>query len=87
MATVAMEEVEFCYTKENKNLLKRIEFESSSDVCKKKNMEEEDDFAKPEICERRIKTFKDAVQYAMLDTRSQKLVENFAKKREVVPDV
>lgn len=50
-------------------------------------MEEDEQFAKAEVSDRRIKTFKDAVQYAMLDARSQKLVESFAKKREVVPDV
>lgn len=50
-------------------------------------MDDGEDFVKPDISDRRIKTFKDAVQYAMLDARSQKLVESFAKKREVVPDV
>lgn len=50
-------------------------------------MDNGEEFVKPEVSDRRIKNFKDAVQYAMLDARSQKLVESFAKKREVVPDV
>lgn len=49
--------------------------------------DEEENFAAPEKSERRIKIFKEAVQYAMLDTRSKKLVENLVRKREVVPDV
>uniref|UniRef100_A0A336LPQ8 CSON010850 protein n=1 Tax=Culicoides sonorensis TaxID=179676 RepID=A0A336LPQ8_CULSO len=50
-------------------------------------MEDNEDFAQSEKSDRRVKTFKDAIQYAMLDARSQKMVESFAKKREVIPDV
>uniref|UniRef100_A0A336MHQ0 CSON001907 protein n=1 Tax=Culicoides sonorensis TaxID=179676 RepID=A0A336MHQ0_CULSO len=50
-------------------------------------MEDNEDFAQPDKSDRRVKTFKDAIQYAMLDARSQKMVESFAKKREVIPDV
>lgn len=36
---------------------------------------------------RRIKNFKEAVQYAIHDARSTNLVRNFAKRREAVPNV
>lgn len=37
--------------------------------------------------ERKIKNLKDAVQYAMHDAKSQNLMQNFAKRRETIPNV
>lgn len=51
------------------------------------NDDDDDETVGDEKPERRLKGFKDCVQFAIMDARSQKLMASIAQRREVVPNV
>lgn len=59
---------------------------SMSRVSKSSASDDEDVEGK-EKPERKLKGFKECVQFAIMDSRSQKLMASIAQRREVVPNV